>query len=97
MQESGQREANRFTSALPVVTERGKGITRDLSCTGIFFETEGSFSSGQSIDFAIPLEHLYPDCHVFLKFKGTIVRVEKNGQSIGVATTIDSYSIEDHL
>jgi len=90
-----QREAPRFPGAVPVITESGKGITRDLSGSGIFFETDGSFSPGQTIEFSLVLEHLYPDRPVCLKCKGAIVRIENSGQKIGVATTIDSYSIED--
>jgi hypothetical protein len=96
MKGSELREAPRFPGSLPVLTENSKGITRDLSHSGIFFETDGSFSPGQSIEFSFVLEHLYPDRPVCLKCKGSIVRVEKKGQRTGIATTIDSYSIEDH-
>ena len=96
MKESEKRVAPRFESAVPVVTECGKGICRDLSSSGVFFETDASFAPGQSIEFEIYLEHLYPDHPVCVKCKGSIVRVEKKGQKIGVATTIDSYSIVDH-
>ena len=91
------RTAPRFPGQLPVMTECGKGLTRDLSSNGIYFETDGPLASAQSIEFSIFLEHLYPDRPVCIKCKGSIVRVEKSGQRIGVATTIDSYSIEDHL
>lgn len=93
---SEQREAPRFKGDMPVLTERGKGITCDLSSSGILFETDGSFSPGQPIEFSIVLEHLYSDRPVCLKCKGSIVRVEKRGKKIGVATTIDSYLIEDN-
>ena len=95
MQEYELRESARFLGAMPVTTENTQGITRDLSSSGIFFETDGSFASGQTIEFSILLEHLYPDHPVCLKCKGSIVRVEKKGPGIGVATTIDSYTIED--
>jgi hypothetical protein len=96
MQDSELREAPRFPGVLPLMTEGHKGMTRDLSSSGVFFETDGSFSPGQSIEFTVVLEHLYPDRPVCLKCKGAIVRVENNGQRIGVAATIDSYTIEDH-
>jgi hypothetical protein len=96
MQGSELRESPRCPGAIPVITEAGKGITRDFSGSGVFFETNGSFSPGQSIEFSFVLEHLYPDRPVCLKCKGAIVRVEKNGLKIGVAATIDSYTIEDH-
>ncbi|MCG6537154.1 MAG: PilZ domain-containing protein [Syntrophales bacterium LBB04] len=98
MQGSELRKAPRFSAAIPVMTECGKAsTTRDVSSSGIFFETDGSFTPGQSIEFSIFLEHLYPDRPALLKCKGSIVRVEKSGEKIGVATTIDFYSIEDHI
>jgi len=92
-----QRQAPRVQGALPIVTECGKGITRDLSTSGVFFETDGSFSPGQSIEFSIYFEHLCPDRPVCVNCKGAIVRVEKKGDMIGVAASIDSCYILDHL
>ena len=97
MQEQELRESTRFSGTMPVMTRRGKGITRDLSSTGIFFETESSFASGQTIEFSIFLEHFDQKGPVYLKCNGSIVRVENSGQKIGVAATIDSYSIEDKI
>ena len=97
MKGSELRESPRFKGDVPVLTESGEGITRDLSGSGVFFETDGSFSTGQAIEFSIILEHLYPDRAVRLQCKGMVVRVEKKDQKIGVATTIDSYTIVDHI
>ena len=93
MRGSERRVAPRFQGAVPVLTECGKGRTCDFSDSGVFFETNGSFSPGQSIEFAIVLEHIFSDRSVCLKCKGEIVRVEKSPQRSGVATTIDSYSV----
>ena len=97
MKGSELREAPRFKGDVPVLTKSGEGVTRDLSGSGIFFETDGSFSAGQPIEFSIILEHLYPDRAVRLQCKGSVVRVENKGQKVGVATTIDSYTIVDHV
>lgn len=95
---SEHRKAPRIQGALPMVTESGKkGITHDLSASGVFFETDGSFAPGQSIEFSIFFEHLYPDRPVCLNCKGVIIRVEKKGDRIGVAASIDSYHILDSL
>jgi hypothetical protein len=96
LKEPEQRATPRFRGALHVIAECGcKGMTRNLSSTGVFFETDGSLSPGQSIEFSIVLDHLYPDRSVCLKCKGMIARVEENGQKICVATTIDSHYIVD--
>ena len=94
---SEAREAPRFLCALPVMTGSSKGITRDLSSSGIFFESDDSFLPGQTIEFSIVLEYLYPDNPVCIKCSGAIVRVEKNRKKICIAATIDSYSLIDHL
>jgi len=70
----------------------GKGITRNFSSTGIFFETDKSFTQGQPIDFTIVLENVDPDRPVRVKCRGEIVRVEDSGQKIGVAVAISSYN-----
>jgi len=44
MQENDLRESTRFLGEVPVMTGGSQGITRDLSSTGIFFETDGSFA-----------------------------------------------------
>jgi hypothetical protein len=97
MKGSEARVAPRFTADMPVLAGGGQGVARDLSSSGVFFETNGSFSAGQPIEFSIVLEHLYPDRPVRLNCKGSIVRVEQKGTKVGVATTIDSYTIEDHV
>jgi hypothetical protein len=91
------RVATRYKADVPVLAGGGQGVARDLSSSGVFFETDGSFTAGQPIEFSIVLEHLYPDRPVRLNCKGSIVRVEQKGKKVGVATTIDSYTIEDQV
>lgn len=92
MKESERRAAARHRGKLPVTLNGAKGITRDFSSAGIYFETDRSFSLGQPIEFNIMLKYADPQGHVQVKCKGEIVRVEKNEEQIGVAATIDSYS-----
>ena len=95
MKESDKRRATRHQGALPVELEGGKGITRNFSSSGIFFETDQPLTAGQPIEFSIMLEHVDPAHPVRLKCQGSIVRVEESGQKIGVATSITSYSFEE--
>lgn len=92
VKESEKRTASRHQGKLPVKLKGVQGITRDFSGSGIFFETDRSFSPGQPIEFTIMLEYADPEGPVQVKCRGEIVRVEESGQKIGVATTIDSYS-----
>jgi hypothetical protein len=94
---SEQRREPRHTGRLPVELESGKGLTRDFSGSGIFFETEKSFSLGQSIEFTLVLEYIDPGHPVRLKCRGKIVRVEEKGQKIGVAASIQSYTFGEFL
>jgi hypothetical protein len=97
VKESEKRQAPRHQGKLPVKLKVGKGITRDFSSTGIYFETDKSFAPGQAIEFTITLEYADIEGPIEVKCKGKIVRVEESGQKIGVATTIDSYSFEELL
>jgi hypothetical protein len=57
-----RRQAQRISVALPVELERGKGVTRDVSASGVFFETDLSFSPAAPIRFCLVLEHVASLC-----------------------------------
>ena len=95
VKESEKRRATRHQGKLPVKLKDAKGITRDFSSSGIFFETDKSFTPGQPIEFTIMLEYADPAGPIRMKCRGEIVRVEESGQKIGVAATIDSYAFEE--
>ena len=92
VKESEKHRATRHRGATPIELKDGRGITRDFSSTGIFFETDKSFTQGQPIDFTIVLENVNPDGPVRVKCRGEIVRVEESGQKIGVAVTLSPYN-----
>jgi hypothetical protein len=89
-----RRRAWRYPANLGVNLDAGKGISRDVSASGIYFETETPFAPGQTIAFSFNLEQLYPDVRLELHCKGKIVRVEQRGEQLGVAATIDAWSLE---
>lgn len=95
MKASEQRREPRYQGKLPVQFESGKGITRDFSGSGVFFETDRSFTPGQLIELTLVLEHIDPEHPVQLKCLGKIIRVEESGQKIGVAAAINSYTFEE--
>lgn len=95
MENSEQRHLPRHRGKLPVSLENGEGLTRDFNISGIYFETERSFSPGQPIEFSILLKHVDPACPVRLKCLGEIIRVDESGPNIGVAASITSYSLEE--
>lgn len=92
--EAEKQRATRHRGAAFVELKDGQGITRDFSSSGIFFETDKSFTQGQPIDFTIALENVDPDRLVRVKCRGKIIRIEEGGQRIGVAVAISSYNFE---
>jgi hypothetical protein len=89
-----RRQATRFRGALPVEWEKGAGITRDFSASGIFFETDQFFSSGEAVEIALKLEHFYPGNSLRVRCRGEVVRVERGTEKTGVAMVINSYRFE---
>ena len=81
------RRAKRIPAVMPVrLASAGKGVTRDISASGIFFATESEYMPGKSIymtiDFMTPAGKLHYIC------QGVIVRVEQSGARVGVAVKI---------
>jgi len=92
---SEQRRVPRHRGKLPIFLKSGQGITRDFNASGMYFETDRTFSAGQSIEFSIVLKHTDPDRPLRLKCIGEIVRVEESDSKIGVAASIKSYFFEE--
>jgi len=86
-----RRRAIRLPMALPVELEEGAGITRDLSLSGVFFETEQPFSSKEPITFTLVFEGMSWSRSIRLECEGQVVRVEPSNGKVGVAATISSY------
>jgi PilZ domain len=82
----------RVTAALPVSLDRGAGITRDVSTSGVFFETDVNYTPGSEISFSIELNG--PAGKLMLKCQGQIVRVEDRGGKVGVAAKIIESRLE---
>ena len=90
-----RRQATRFKGTLSVKWKKGAGITRDFSASGIFFETDQFFSSGEPVEFALKLEHFDPGHSVQVRCRGEVVRVEQGEEKTGVAMVINSYFLEE--
>jgi PilZ domain len=80
-----RRIGERFKLALPLEFKNGTGMTRDISTSGIFFETESAYSIGDMIRLFLNFEHetLHCEAHV--------VRVEPRNGQFGVAVELTSY------
>jgi hypothetical protein len=89
-----QRGLPRTPVSLPVVLENAVGETRDLSASGVYFETDTNFGPDSVISFRIELNHLDPDRVIRLECVARVVRVEERGGKIGVAAAIESFRFE---
>jgi len=89
-----KRRASRYRVSLPVELEQGSGTTRDISQSGIFFETAQSFVRGQLIRFAVILAYAHPSAPFRLCGKGPVVRVEQRGDKVGVAVALSAIRLE---
>lgn len=82
-----QRREQRVHAALRVALDNNAtGLTRDVSASGIFFETEAAFDRGSAICFDIDIDT--PGGPVVLSCRGEIVRVERREARLGVAVKI---------
>lgn len=82
-QPANKRRQKRLGAALRVKLGRVSGITRDLSASGVFFETDATYRAGSRIHFEIDLDT--PWGKAVCDCDGRIVRVERRDGSVGIA------------
>ena len=78
-----QRSEKRVRARIAVDLGRAKGMTRDVSASGAFFETDASYKVGNRVRFAIDLATPWGPAH--FDCRGKIVRLEKHDGTVGVA------------
>jgi len=79
-----KRRESRMSTRRPVKLGHARGVTRNVSASGVFFETDVPHVVGNEISFSIELigpqgEKLVLNC------RGEIVRVEVAGDKVGLA------------
>lgn len=82
-QADDQRAAARFDSALPVELDGSDGRTRNISQSGVYFETDLPREVGELVHFTVEF-HLHGQRHR-LSCEGKVVRVDAKEGRIGVA------------
>ena len=95
---SEKRLERRVPAALPVTVEDMAGaiaVTRDVSASGLFFETDAALAPGTDIHLTVELET--PAGRRILKCHGSIVRTETLDNRLGCAVKIlDSQLVRPH-
>jgi len=90
-----KRKEERTVIELPLAFEDGKGVTRNLSTSGMFFWTDSApaFTVGDRV--SITLEVIRSGRKIRPKCEGEIVRVEPRGKQTGVGMKIVESEIDD--
>ncbi len=91
---SDKRQAERVPVALPVNVGVRGAQSRDMSGSGIYFETDESYAAGSEVNFSVDLEHVGFGGTVRLFCHGRIVRVDRRAGRVGVAVEIESHRFE---
>jgi hypothetical protein len=87
-----KRRDQRIDTARPVFLENATGITRDVSASGVFFWTSGTYAPGESISFSMRVQR--PEGNVMLKCRGDVVRTKPRGTHVGVAVAFSQAVME---
>jgi hypothetical protein len=91
------RCAVRFPLTLPVVIQSGRhrhtALTRNVSASGVLFETKNALNVGEGITFSLrmPGAVLGTPHDVLVDCRGRVVRCSKSQSQSQVAATIDEY------
>ena len=88
---SDRRLGKRFGVSLPVKTDRGSGVTRDVSISGLYLVTNERLVTGDRLRLVVEV----PDVDrsfVRLGLKGRVVRVEDVDGAVGAAIAVDEES-----
>ena len=86
-----RRQALRYPITLPVDLEGATGITRDVSTSGLYFETNQVFSTGAPIRLTLVLGQTCPGTPICLHCQGQIVRTDRREEETGVAVVFESF------
>ena len=87
-----RRKTPRSPSSLPVVLENSTGVLRDISLSGAFFWTHGTYRPDDPIGFAIQLETAGKT--LMWKCEGHVVRTEQHGPDVGLGVRITRTEVE---
>ena len=88
-----KRQEERMSVRRPVRLNRGAGVTRNISASGVFFETNADYALGSKIIIAIELDGAQGE-KVELICRAEIVRVELRGSKACVAAKIVTSKLE---
>jgi hypothetical protein len=80
-----KRSSQRLQVEIPVYIGQEETITRDVSCSGIYFV------EGDDLNFSLELIYALPGKQIKLGCQGEAVRIEQRGEKFGIAAKINSF------
>ena len=89
----GARRDERFDSDLRIKLERGDGLMRNVSASGVFFVTDVDLKAGDSLRFTLEFSGLQIGV-VSARCEARVIRVEPQGKLRGIGAAFES--IEFH-
>jgi hypothetical protein len=78
-----RRQYKRTNIRLPVFLDNASGVTRDVSRTGVFLWTNGTYDLGESI--GVSMGRTTKSRKFMLRCRGVVFRTEPHGNQVGVA------------
>lgn len=88
-----QRTAERYDTSMPVSVGGMPGVTRNISARGVYFETDAAQRLGALVNFTV--EYTLQGRKRYLLCEGKVVRVEQQGDRVGVAARLVAPFFED--
>ena len=85
-----RRQAERFAASMPVSIDGRRGVTRDLSTTGLSFHADRPYAPGALVDVVI--EYLLDGHQYPLRCQAEVVRsiADSDGYTVGARLTPQS-------
>lgn len=89
---ASRRREPRFPSCFAVTLEGGEGVARNVSASGIYFETRVRLQPGALVRFTVDYE---PQAGGALKMhcQGRVVRIEELDERFGIGACIEELGL----
>lgn len=81
-----KRSAERLLSELPIEINGDRGTTKNISATGVYFETTASQEPGSKVNFSV--EVTINGEKIKMVCSGDVVRVDRNNDKVGIAVRL---------
>jgi hypothetical protein len=93
---TSQRVSRRFPLQIVIALPESSGMTRNVSTTGLYFETEEIFLNSKRLDFDLLLPR--PSGSLLkVHCQGEVVRVEPTERRVGVAVKFTHRPFDDGI